>query len=289
MSEGMNLEDDGPALPAVDPPPPEAPTAEMPPADQHAAEVEAVEVGGQKYVPLAAVLAERNEKKALKDRASKADAYEAELAQMRPYIQFLQANPQLLQPRTPEPVPAHQAPAEDPDALEAAQMMDFYTSDGKPDVARGAKWLALQDRRNQRQTQEAVRPYAEQSQQERSQVNFMRAAQIADADGRKPSEAALREVWSNMPAELTSDPKVAGLLAMIAFGMDRVRTKDGPVAPPVPPPAMVTEASGGTPRVRQVMSALESRVAAERNINQTNWMDRTKGFTANRPSVLEDD
>jgi hypothetical protein len=63
--EVVNLEDETPA--AVAEAPPEAPPAEAGPA-----EVDAVEVGGQKYVPVAALIAERAEKKTLKEPPSRA-------------------------------------------------------------------------------------------------------------------------------------------------------------------------------------------------------------------------
>lgn len=301
MSEetgGVNLEDDGPAAlpepvagvePAVEAAPPAEPENEP-------AEVEAVEVAGKKYVPVAAVIAERKERQRLAPLADRAAALELEVANNRPWVEFLRANPHLMQQpqvRQPDPVPA--APTEDPDAVEAAKLMDFYTPDGKPDTARGSQWLKLQDRRNQRTAAEAVRPYQESAEQAQSNVNFQMALSLKDADGNSPSREALTQVWQQILKDpgglkITSSREAAAFLAMTAIGMDRMTGKSKPATTIVqpPPPALVTEAPGGNPRQRPAMSGLEERIAKERQMNTATWLDRTKGFTPGRESILED-
>jgi hypothetical protein len=256
-------------------------------SDETAAEVEAVEVAGKKYVPTAALIAERTKRQHAESKATRADELERYVSESKPYIEFLKANPQLLQPRQPEPVPAPASPVDDPDALEAAKLMDFYTPEGKPDAARGAKWLELQDRRSQRVAQATVQPLAQNSAQERSTVNFQRALQMTDADGHKPNEQVLRSLWQQMTPEQTANPAVAGLLVSQAFGLDRMYGKRAIPAPAKAP--IETEASGGRVQPALKMSDLETRIAGERKTSPQQWSELTKNYKPGRPNVLEDD
>lgn len=268
-------------------PPSPAPPAAIPPevpADKPA-EVDSVEVGGEKYVPVSALQAERQRRQELSQKASRVDELEAFVREAQPYVNFLKANPQVMQPRQEQPVKPAES-VEDPDALEAAKLMDFYRADGQPDTARGAQWLKLQDRRAQRVAQTTIQPMREQSAQERSTQNFALALQMQDADGRKPSPEALRTVWQAMPAEYTADPQVASLLAVTALGLDQVQRKSPPKAPDRDP--VITESSGGGPRNQASMTELETRVAQQKGVTATRWQEATKGFQKNRPSPLED-
>lgn len=286
---GTNLEDDGPAIEAP------APVAEQPaqeaapdaPVDDRAAEVEAVEVGGQKYVPAGVLKALREEARTLKERAAQADQLEAQWRDAQPYVEFLRNNRDLLiQRQQPEPV-APAAPQADPDALEAARLMDFYKPDGTPDTDKGARWLALQDKRGERIADARVRPILQQTAQDQASLNFQRALQIKDANGESPSLESLQAVWQAMPPDLVADQRVAGVLAATALGLDRMRTPRKATVP-VPPPALVTETSGGNPRTRPLLSPLEERIAAERGISATKWAENTRGYQPGKATVLED-
>jgi hypothetical protein len=166
--------------------------------------------------------------------------------------------------------------------------MDFYTATGQPDVEKGARWLALQDKRTQRLADEKVRPILQQTAQDQASVNFQRALQIKDANGETPSRESLQAVWQAMPAEYTADPRVAGVLAATALGLDRMRTpRKHVVAPPATAP-LVTEASGGRPQARPAMSAFEEGIAKERGMTPARWQEMTKGYQSGRPTPLED-
>jgi hypothetical protein len=286
---GVNLEDDGPPLPVAEPTP--EPVAEAPPEPQAdaPAEVEAVEVAGQRYVPHAALAAERAKGKALAEKASRVDALEQEWRNAQPYVEFLRNNPDLLKARQPEPVPAPVvAPEADPDALEAARLMDFYRADGSPDLDRGARWLALQEKRAEKIAQARVAPILQQTAQDQAALNFQRAQQIKAPDGRSPSIESLQAVWQAMPADLVADPRVAGVLAMTAIGMDAMRAQPRPVVVPPSSPALVSEPSGGNPRTRPALSALEERIAADKGISATKWAEHTRGYQPGRATQLED-
>jgi hypothetical protein len=284
---GTNLEDDGPAIEAPAPvaaaePAPAEPAAPAEPED------EAVEVAGQRLVPLAALQSARAEAKTLREQAERAVQLEAQWREAQPYVEFLRNNRDLLiQRQQPEPTPAPQAPQADPDALEAARLMDFYKPDGTPDTDKGARWLALQEKRAERIADARVRPILQQTAQDQAAINFQRALQIKDANGETPSLESLQAVWQAMPPDLVADQRVAGVLAATALGLDRMRNPRKATVP-TPPPALVTENSGGNPRTRPVLSPLEERIASERGISATKWAENTRSYQPGRPAVLED-
>ena len=280
-SPGASLEpEDHPQAPAA----PAAPAPAPAPAVAGEGEPEAVEVGGQKMVPLSALLAERGEKKQLKERAARADQLEDYARQVDPYVQFIKANPGLMAERT-KPAPAEQ-PAEDTEAADVARMFDFYTSDGKPDVQRGRAHLNLVDQRAMKQAQAIMAPVAQATAQERSATNFQRALQITDVNGQKVNPEALRAVWQNMPVEYTADPRTAGVLAATAAGMTALYGKKAIAPPPNPP--LVTESPGGAPRRAAPLTELDKTIAANRGISETKFAELTAGFRSGRSNVLED-
>ena len=130
--------------PAESPPqaPPQAAAPESPPQDAATEDhPEAVEVApGVKMVPLGALQAVREELKQAKPLAQRAAQLEQQVAQFAPYVQFLQAHPQLLTPQQPAQAAATPpAPQDDPALVELAKTLDLYTADAKPDTTRAAK------------------------------------------------------------------------------------------------------------------------------------------------------
>lgn len=282
----MDLESDAaPVAPVEDATPP-APDPVAPPAED---EPDAVEVAGQRVVPLGVVKDLRDKVRQLTEKAEKADQLEQWQRENEPALRFLQNNKDLLVQRVQEPAPKAPAePAFDPDAREAALLMDFYKPDGTPDDERGSRYLALQDRRAGRLADDRMRPVLQRTQQEQASANFQMARQFKDVNGESPSDASLRAVWSAMPPDLVADQQVAGVLTALALGLDRLNgPKRGPSVA-VPPPALVTEGSGGNPRTRPTLSAFEERIAGERGVSATKWQENTRGFTPGRAQALED-
>lgn len=274
-----------PAPPVVEPPL----NAQPPPAEPPlAAEADQdVEVAGKHYVPVAAVQDERGKRHAAETRAA---ALEAQLQQTEPILALLRANPGLLQ-RHEAPPAAPAAPAEDPDAIEAARLMDFFTPAGQPDAERGARWLALQDRRSGRIAQQAIAPHQQQTQVERANLNFQRAMTLKDPAGNAINPQHLRTVWAqvlNEPngAAILADPQAAAFVAAAAFGLQGLTTQPQPA--PVGRPPIVTEASGGSGVRRATVTELETRVAAERGRNPEQWAGLTKGHVSGRPNMVEE-
>jgi hypothetical protein len=279
----MDLESDTPVPEPVE----QAPAPVVEAASVHEDDPEVVEVAGQRVVPVSVVKELRDKVRQLTEKAGKADQLEAWQRENEPALRFLQNNRDLLVQRA-EPAPAPPPPQADPDAHEAALLMDFYKPDGTPDIDKGARWLALQDRRSGRLADERVQPILARTQQEQSNVNYHMARNIKDANGEMPSDESLRAVWQNMPPELTSNQQVAGMLAALALGMDRMRTPRKAVVPPPANPPLVTESAGGNPRTRPQMSAFEERIARERGVSATKWAENTAGYQPGRATALED-
>lgn len=289
--ELINLEEDGPELPAQETP---APVAEVPeqqaaPAEEpeQPAEVEAVEVAGRKYVPISAVISERKQRQALAEKAARADQLEAYVNESRPYVEFLKNNPDLLKPRqaAPQPTPVTDVPTVDPEAEELARLMDLYTPEGQPDLKRAAKFLKVADNRAAKQVQQAVAPVHERAAQENSARNFQIALAYKDPQGRSPNVNTLASIWRTVTAEQSADPNTASILTATALGLDYANAKPQPAAPAQPP--VVTEGTGGVPR-RTVLSDIEQRIAKDRGVSHTTWAEDTKGFVKGRANQLED-
>lgn len=286
-----NLEDDAATDTPDTPAPaaaaaPETPAPAAPPEEERPAEVEAVEVGGQKYVPVGAIKAEREKRQTAEREVQRLAALEAQLNELRPYAEFVKNNPQLLQPREPAPAQPRAEPEADQSLVALATALDLYTTDAKPDLKRAQTIKGLIDATAQQHAAAAVQPIRNYTAEQQSAINFQRALQVQDADGHKPTEASLRAVWGSMPAADTADPRVAGILAMTALGMDRLTRKSPPQAPPLPP--VVTEASGGHPQARPLLSDLEAKAAKERGLTQKAWAERTANYQRGVSNTLED-
>jgi len=292
---GLSLEDDGP-----DPTPaPAAPVAETAaPADPQAPEapaepeVDAVEMGGQRYVPVAALQAERRERQALREQANRAVALEQQWREAQPYVEFLRNNPGLLQARQPDPVAATPSGPKEPDAavVQLARSLDLYDAQGQPDLARAEQIRGLVRSEAQAIARETVEPMQQRSLREQADANFHRVKQtVKTPEGLQPSDDALRAVWEMVGYQDVSDPRVATVMGVLAHGFDAVRgTNKRPASVPVPPPALVTEASGGNPRTRPVLSPMEERIARDKGISATAWAEHTRGYVPGRPTTLED-
>lgn len=279
----VNLEDDPepqapPAAPVAEPEPP-APIAAAPPAEPDS------DPDPRVNGLIQAVKAERQKAKDLAAKAARADQLAQELAQAQPYVDFLRANPGVMQPRQEAPPPAPD-PTADPDAIEAARLMDFYKADGSPDVERGARYLALQDRRAQAAAQHAVGPIQRTTAEAQADVNYARVLQIKDAAGNAPSKESVDAAWKLMDKKDLADPQVAAVVSVIALGLDRMR----PLPPaPAPHAPLVTEPSGGAPRGTTTLSPMQQRIAAQRGVSQADFLKQMQGFQPGRPTILEND
>lgn len=295
--EGLiNVEDDGPDATAADVPaggatPPvaaadQASAAPVEVAADHPAEVDAVEVGGQKYVPVGTLIEERKQRQAFQKDAAKVAELEAYVRDSKPYVDFLRANPGLIAQRQQPAQPAAPAgPQADPESEQLAKTLDLYTPEGKPDVVRAASIRQMMKSEAQQIAQQTIAPMQTENFQTKSARNFQTVLQIKDKQGRSPSPAALTQIWRTMSAEQTANPDVAMILGLTALGLDGVQHAPAPAAPSQPP--LVTEGQGNAPR-RANLSQLEQNVARERGIPEAKWAEHTKGFVSGRAQQLED-
>jgi hypothetical protein len=284
----------------VDPdiaPPPE-PVAEAPaPEPQQAAPEppaeddvpDAVELqAGVKYVPVGALKAVREELKALKPQAQRAAELEAEIAASRPYVEFLKANPQLLQPQ--QPAQPQTPPAEDPALIEYAKTLDLYTQDGRPDTTRAAKLRDMTRQEAQAIAQQAVAPYQEQTHATAAAQNLQWMTTLVDANKRPLQEKyvieTVRSVYGNMSKsdaiKILADPNVAQLLAYTALGRQAASEPYQPApAPPSAPPLHVESAGGNVPI--QVSEDHTRRLG----IGHKSYVETAKRYVPGKSNVLE--
>jgi hypothetical protein len=291
-----NVEDgQGPPDPAPEPTPPVAEAAPAAPPAPPAApeEPETHEVGGQRMVPLAALQAEREAARALRQKAEQFDQVSGWYAQNKPYIDFLQANPDLMKPRqaAPPPPPAATPPEQDETLVSLARTLDLYTADGQPDAKRAAVIKNLVKSEAQSIAQETVRPIQEESIQERSQRNYRDALNLVLPNGQKFDPNVVHAVWRNGNPKDLANPDTA-LMAIAALSQiqqfqqqqSQVPTIQAPIQAPV-----VTESPGSRTPQRAPISEFETRVANIRGITPQKYAEYVRDFRPGQSNVLESD
>lgn len=280
--------------PDATPPEPVAPPAEPPPVEAAADpdEAAAVEIQGGKYVPLEALREVREKAKAFKDKAEQYDQTVQYVQSVRPYIDFLQANPDLMTRTTT----THQAPQTvtqepvDEQAEELARTLDLYTAEGKPDVRRAQKLRGLIDAAADAKAESRVKPLQESTLRERANHNYQRALVTKAPDGRTPNRQVLDALWARTDPSITSTEEGASALVATALGLSLLHGQAGPptsVAPPAQP-AVVSERPGSRQPNTPSLSAFDEKIAGMRGRTNDEWAKLTRTFNPGRPSVLED-
>jgi cytochrome c556 len=272
--------------PAPEPTPEPEPVA-VAPADPMEAEPEGTtEVEGAKHVPLGHLINERREKAALKQKADQFDQLAGYVNQVKPYIEFLQANPNLISQTRQEPTPVTPTQPVDEESAELARTLDLYTSDGQPDVKRAQKLIDRVDKIAGTRAQAEVKPLQDSTQRERAQYSYQRALVTKTPDGRAPDRAILDELWRRTPDHIKATEEGASGIWALALGFS-----EGQGRTPVPPqasPVLHTEPPGGRTPNRAPLSALEEKIAKIRGLSEKDYHERTKGYTPGRVNVLED-
>ncbi len=225
---------------------------------------------GDKLVPMSetgkVARAYRQQVKDLKAKLETATAGSAKATQLEQQIQQLSAQVQQLQPyvnayQAMTQAAQQSASPDDPDAgaaEEYARLLDLYTADGKPDIERGKKGLALQRKMAEAAAQKHVAPLQQQTANQQSAYNLARAKNTTLPNGAKVDPAILDMVWQRIGTELTATPEGAqqALVVAAGYGMLVAQAAQPAAAParapsgqfttqkPLDPP-MFTEKAGG--------------------------------------------
>lgn len=271
--------------------PPAEPEPEAPLTEAELAEVErTIDVEGVKQVDARALKEARKQARELKQKADQYDQVVGYVNQVRPYIDFLQANPTLMTRTHQEtqPTPTTTTQPVDPKAETLAKTLDLYTADGKPDVARAQVIRDMVKAEANEQATAQIRPLEESTTRERSQFMYQRALVTKAPDGRAVNQAVLDALWSRTDPKITSTEEGAAGIVAMALGLSLMQgtTQPAPTAPAAPP--LHTEPAGSRNTARAPLSALDERIATIRGIDQKTYAERVKGFQSGRPNVLED-
>lgn len=248
---------------------------------------------GEKLVPLSALLDARNKVKELKPLAGKVSEMETELAELRnlrPYAEFVKANPHLLQPQQPaQPPPSNQP---DPELEQYARRFDLYTPEGKPDVDRARAIREDNAKIAREEAQKVIQPYETRTLAQQAAANLQWLGGQKDAYGRQLTEDALREAVAPLiqgmdeanRVRAMADPQVAQLILRQAKAIQLEKMPNAPVQPPQNPP-LVTESAGGPQRI--TLSEADKRIGARAGLTEQQIRDRFAKFNPNSANRLE--
>ena len=276
--------------------PPEAPPPEPPPETPVAAAEEelpgAVELNGQRMVPLGVVQALREELKQ-RPKAEDFEQLRAAYEEARPYVDFVRANPALTTTVEPAPVPVQ--PDDDPQLVELARVMELYDAQtGKLDTKR-AQMLRDMTRREAEAIAEArLAPVRETTQEATATDNIKRMMSDYAAQGQAIEAPyllqAVGSITKSMPKadamRLLSDPQVVEVIGLTALGMQaKGRPRSAAPAQPVAPP-LYTEGAGGV-RPEVPMSEGSKRLARLTGKSEKEWTESAKRYVPGRANSLE--
>ena len=271
----------------------EIPTLQAQPAedDEHP---EAVEIkAGEKYVPVGALRAVRQENKTLKAKAEQADRLEQEVANIRPYVQFLQANPHLLQPQAQQP-PAPPPPATADPVIEAtAKRYQLYKPDGTLDLDTATAIVDDQRKVAREEAERVIAPVTERTHQTQLNANIQWMASLKTADGQALEQSfiedTVRSIYGALPKaealKVLADPQVAQVVGYVALGRQASLKKGAPAPHAAPGPALVVESPGGNSDVR--FSDGSRALFSKAGISEKDAMASAKRFKPNQHNSLE--
>lgn len=244
----------------------------------------AVEQGGQVLVPLKALQEERQAAKALKAKADQYDQVGQWYQQSKPYIDFLQAHPELLTRATPAPTQAE--PQTDAKFMQLAQTLDLYTPEGKPDAARAKSLADFMRGEAREEAQTLVRPVQAQTLQQQAVSNYHQAVNTPLPNGSKVDPNMLWQIWSQGDPAVLASPQGAAAAVALALGMQSMQQATPVPAPSGPP--VVTEQVGGRFGVPAPLSALDQRVMQVRGIDSKKYAEYAKQFRPGESNTLEE-
>lgn len=276
-------------VPTPTPGSPVAPPVETPPDPD---EQDAIELPQGKHVPLSALKAQREENKALKERLAAA-ATDVQFAQQnRGVLEFIQQHPELLRPQA---APPPSAPVgADPQLTELARALDYYKSDGTPDLDRAAKFNSIIDTRAEQKARAMVEPVAGTLLHQQSERNWHAAVAEKLPNGQGINSNLLADAWRAVQqypngAQILADPRAVKVIVN-TVKMQQMET-GGQLPTPPPPtsgPPVKTEGQGNAPRGPRVAITDTERAIVGGRMTDDKYAQLTKDFKPGRPNVLED-
>lgn len=230
----------------------------------------------------------REDLKAAQQTAGKVTDLEAQIAHLtqqiqatQPYVSAYQAMQQAAQ-QTVEPS------QDDAEAEEYAKLLDLYTTEGKPDIGRAKRAIALFDRRAKAYAGEAVAPLQHQTVNHASAANYHTAANTTVGQV-KADPAILKSVWSRLDPTVTATPDGAKHALIQAIGLTVLqgavaaqpanRSAGGQFAKADPPgDPMFTEKAGGkdTPASDAPLDAKEQAYLKQMGITEKEYRESAK-------------
>lgn len=223
--------------------------------------------------------------------AARAEQLEAQIAQLQNQVQQLSPYMQAYQAMT-QAAQQTATPEDDTEAEEYAKLLDLYTPEGKPDVGRAKKAIALFDKRAEQHAQKHVAPLQHTQVQRESAMNLAKAKNT-NVNGVKADPAVLDAVWSQLDPNVTATVEGArhafvqalGLSQIAAMrqpaGQPRPRGANGQFAPQAPPDAppdpLFTEKAGGrdTPTALP-LSPQEQAYIKQAGMTEKEYMESVK-------------
>ena len=256
-----------------------------------------IDIQGRKMVPVDALIAARKtaaenaeqkvraEYEPLKTKAAEADRLAADLAALRPKLDYLARHPELTQEPAKPDVPS----VSDEEAEKYARQYELYTPTGL-DLTR-AKRIIADNRAETRRiateaAQQAVQPYAQTTATAQSRQNFVWAASQRGADGGPLVDPQhLAQMWAEFPAELSANPEVARVILDAAVGAS-VRQGKRPQRAEQEP--LYTEVPGGRAPGEYRASDMERKIARNVGMSDKQWTDAAKQYQPDAVNILGD-
>jgi len=246
---------------------------------------------GEKYVPLAAVRAERERRKEaekaliakdaeyepIKQKAQAFDEAKQYLDQAKPYIEKAKADLQ----RQNQP----QAPAVDPAMEQYAKDFDLFTTEGKPDVERAARIMKFHDDRAQKLTHQAMQPILQKDALTTTQGLYQQYASRPEVNGIKVDGKMLAEAFNMVgPEVIAANPAVAEVLYMNTIGR-QLLSGQKPITAPAP--VLQTESIGGGGKVEYQPTAISEKFMSAGNIKPAVHKEASERYKSGQPNSLE--
>ena len=311
----VSLEDDNPSLESLSAPPPapETPATPQqtapPPAQEAEQEPDGVVVnpGGEKLVPLNAVVdlrgklraekeareAEKAELEQLRGKVKTAEAIAQEWQQLQPHIQKIKSAPPPQEAPKPTAPDANMVVGEHPitgrpiTLADYTKSLDLYTNNGTPDLERGLEQLGVQRYQAKQQTEAAIQPFHQQTAQQQSAINFEKAASFKhQQSGIQVDRAILQKFWSEVPAEMSSQPGVAEVLWRNALAETVLQGKHkAPVDPP--PPVQHTESIGGATAPTKELTQIDRNMMSAVGMKSKDYEDISSRYKPGEHNALE--